>query len=72
MNTPPAVAYSGILQDFVEPLCHDKETEASFLKKFIVHIQRKNRPGGATSYVESMPPDKMRDVLAKVNAAGKP
>jgi hypothetical protein len=36
-------------------------------KNFIVHIQKKDRPGGATSYVESVPRDKMREILAKID-----
>jgi hypothetical protein len=126
MNSPSTAAYSGLLLSYVEPVCNDAETEATFFKKcelgkivwnyyiarefdlsvkndlgqaidksnevhpemkqvvdllmerkrlffgehknFIFHMEVKNRPGGPTLYVESIPPEKMREILAKVNS----
>lgn len=124
MNSTAPVAYSAILQDFIQPICNDNETEVSFYQKcevgrtvwnycvaqefnlsianalydaitegnerhpemkpvvdllierkraffraytnFIVTIEQRVRPDGPSLYVESVPADKVEELLAGV------
>jgi hypothetical protein len=124
MNSASPIAYSAVLQDFIQPICNEDETQASFYQKcevgrtvwnyciaqefnlsvagtfhtaitegnerhpemkrvvdllierkraffraytnFIVTIEQRVRPDGPSLYVESVPADKVEELLAGV------